>query len=272
MKETVTVEQALNKGRWQLKYLPMIITFSCISGGIFLYYQQIFGEWIIAIGFISGFISGWLVWSYFVNEWKIWAYENVRNIHQLQHKAIDEKLIWSDGSWFEKTEFKSQEQKIKLKMLEQKFLEKDIFKDDISIPKETHIFYSKTGLTINVIVFIVSIAVLLYYNALENIWLKVIAIIVVAYLIYDLGKKLLDNEPQIIINDKGIKLKNEKIISWNRIHNDRVFTKSSGRNSTNYLTFNGEMISIENLTVKFNELENLLHVYRVRSENNFKSQ
>lgn len=128
MKENVTVEQALSKGRWQLKYLPMIVTFSFICGGIYLSYIKLLEGWIIPVGFLLGFVSGWLVWSYFVNNWKIWAYENVRNIHELQRKAIEEKLVWEKGSWFEKTEFKNNQQKQKLKQLDKKFLEKDISK------------------------------------------------------------------------------------------------------------------------------------------------
>lgn len=267
MSQNVSVEQALRKGRWQLKYLPMIATFGCVGGGFFLSDQNIFDGWIIPVGFLVGFSMGWLVWSYFVMEWKIWAYENVRNIHELQRKAVDEKLIWANGSWFEKTEFKNYEQKQRLKQLDKKFLEKDIFKDDISVPKETIIYYSRITILVLLILFL-GISFLGTYLLFEKEYFGLVLLILGLFLSFDQVKKLNDKAPQITLNDKGIKLKNENLISWNRIYNDRVFNQSNGKSSTSYLAFNDEKIAIDELAIKFNELENLLHVYRVRYEKN----
>ncbi|MBA0883208.1 hypothetical protein GTZ96_005815 [Flavobacterium sp. BBQ-18] len=267
MRENISVEQALRRGRWQLKYLPMIATFGCITGSFFISNQTTTGGWVIPIGFISGFSIGWLVWSYFVMEWKIWAYENVRNIHELQRKAVDEKLIWESGSWFEKTEFKNYQQKLKLKQLEEKFLEKDIFKDDISVPRETIIFYSRITILVLLILFL-GVSFLGTYLLVEKEYFGLILLIFGLFLSFNQIKKLKDKAPQIILNDKGIKLKNENLIPWSKIYNDRVFSQSNGKSSTNYLAFNDEKIVIDELSIKFNELENLLHVYRVRYENN----
>jgi hypothetical protein len=81
-------------------------------------------------------------------------------------------------------------------------------------------------------------------------------------------KKYFDKSPQIIINSEGIKLKKTDLTPWNQIHNDRVFNESHGKSSTNYFAFNNEKIAIDNLDVKFDILENLLQVYRVRFEKN----
>lgn len=265
MKETITVEKALRKGAWQLKYLPMIVTFSIISGGFYLSYLHFFGGWIIPAGFISGFVGGWLVWSYSVNRWKIWAYENVRNIHELQRKAVEEKLIWQSGSWFEKTEFKNYQQKQKLKQLEKKFLEKDIFKDDISIPKETVIYYSKISILFLFVIYFGSILLGVYMIFEKEYW-GLLFLGFGIYLTYDQIKKLRDKNPQIIINAEGIKLRDEKLIKWKNIRNDRVFIETRGKNSTTYLAFNNEMIDIGELDIKTKDLEKMLHVYRVRYE------
>lgn len=265
MEGIVTVEQALSTGRWKLKYLPMIATFGCIGGGFFLSNQKIFGGWIIPTGFVAGFSMGWILWSYFVMEWKIWAYENVRNIHELQRKAVEEKLIWDSGSWFEKTEFKNYEQKLKLKQLEKKFLEKDVYRDDISVPKETIIFYSRNTIAFLLVLYI-GISALGVYFLIEKEYIGLLFFGFGLYLSYNQIIKLSEKNPQIVINDKGIILKNENIIIWDRIYNDRVYNQSNGKNSTNYLAFNDEEISIDDLGITFSELEKLLHVYRVRYE------
>jgi hypothetical protein len=88
------------------------------------------------------------------------------------------------------------------------------------------------------------------------------------YLSYNQIKKLRDKSPQIIINAEGIKLKDEKLVKWKNIWNDRVFTETRGKNSTTYLAFNNEMIDIGEFNIKSQKLEKLLHVYRVRYENN----
>jgi len=265
MTNSITVEQALSKGRWQLKHLPMIVTFAIIGIGFYLSYAQIFEGWIIALGFISGFVSGWLVWSYYVNRWKIWAYENVRNVHELQRKAVEEKLIWKSGSWFEKTEFKDYEQKQKLKYLEKKFLEKDVYKDDISVPKETIIYNSKIIILFSLLLGL-GMLVMGIYLLHEEHYFGFFFIGLSVYSAYTQIKKLLDKGPQIIINAEGIKVKDEKLVKWKNIKNDRVFVETRGKNSTTYLAFNDEKINIGELDIKTKKLENLLHVYRVRYE------
>ena len=265
MNASVTVEQALRRGRWQLKYLPMIATFGCIGIGFFLSNQEIFGGWIIPIGFVVGFLLAWILWSYFVMEWKIWAYENVRNIHELQRKAVEEKLIWDSGSWFEKTEFKNYKQKQKLRQLEKKFLQKDIYRDDISVPKETIIYYSRNTIAFLLFLYL-GTSVLGFYFLLEKEYIGLLFFGFGLYLSYHQIKKLREKSPQIIINDKGIILENENLITWDSIYNDRVYSRSNGKSSTNYLAFNDEEISIDDLGTTFSELEKLLHVYRVRFE------
>jgi hypothetical protein len=267
MEGLVTVEQALSKGRWQLKYLPMIATFGCIGLGFFLSFKGICGGWIYPVCFISGFALGWLVWSYFVVKWKIWAYENVRNINELERKAVEEQLIWSSGSWFEKTEFKDYQQKQRLKQLEKKFLEKDIYKDDVSVPKETVIYYSRITI-IFLLVLYLGISVLGGYFLFEEEYFGLLFLGFGLYLSYNQINKVNDKSPQIVINDEGIRFKNENLISWDKIYNDRVYSESSGKSSTNYLVFNDEKIEIDDLSIQFEKLENLLNVYRVRYEKN----
>jgi hypothetical protein len=265
MEGNVTVEQALSKGRWQLKYIPMIITFGIIGCAFFLNGRFFFGGWIFPICFLVGFVAGWVSWSCFVVEWKIWAYENVRNINELQRKAVDEKLIWASGSWFEKTEFKNYEHKQKLKHLEKKFLEKDIFYDDLSVPKETTVFYSKYTILF-LLVLSLGLCVLGGYYSMEREYWGALFLGLGLYLFYQQFNKLKEKGPQIVINNKGIKLKNENLISWDQIYNDKVYCESSGKSSTNYLVFNDEKISIDELSITFSELEKILHVYRVRFE------
>lgn len=267
MRENVTVQQALSKGKIKLVYLPLLLLLSSIGIGVYLKSVELYSGWAIGISVAVGFLLSWLAWSYFVVEWKVWAFENVRNVHELKRKAIEQRLIWNDDSWFNKTEIVSYEQKQKLKLLEKKFLEKDVYHDDISVPKETAIYFSKTTMVIEFIVgvFMIGSGLFFYWTDSSGFYWMILPLIGI-YSFYSCLKKYLDKSPQIIINSEGIKLKNTSLTAWNQVYNDRVFNESHGKHSTNYLSYNSEKISIDNLDIKFDKLENLLQVYRVRFE------
>lgn len=61
----------------------------------------------IGIGFLLGFIMGWLWWSYSVPRWRQWALEQPGvSPDELQKAAEAASLVWPKGHFFEKTEFK----------------------------------------------------------------------------------------------------------------------------------------------------------------------
>lgn len=62
---------------------------------------------LITLGSIfAGIIFAWLWWSYSIVKWKCNAFSKVNgnDIYILYHKAISAGLIWSTGSFFNKTE------------------------------------------------------------------------------------------------------------------------------------------------------------------------
>ncbi|MCR9166635.1 hypothetical protein [Phaeodactylibacter xiamenensis] len=67
-------------------------------------------------GLFLGFILAWLWWSYRIVKWRIWAFENTEKSdwQKLKERAINQKLIWNDGSIFEKTEIRSREENQKI--------------------------------------------------------------------------------------------------------------------------------------------------------------
>lgn len=85
----------------------------------------------------------------------------MRNVHELKKRAIQEKLIWNDGSIFEKTEIRNTENKRKLKQLEKKFEQEDESKEDYSLPPKMEIYYSKTysyfELSVSILIIVVGI-------------------------------------------------------------------------------------------------------------------
>jgi len=72
---------------------------------------------------------------------------------------------------FWKIEIKNFVQKEKLKELEKKFLKEDVFKDDLSFPKEFKIYYSKVKLSFSLI-FIIGCLVGLIYLIIDKNFFK----------------------------------------------------------------------------------------------------
>lgn len=274
MRGNVTVSEALSKGRKTLVYFPMVLIFGFIGIAFYVGSLDLVEGYVIALIVLLGIILACLSWSINVNKWKIWAYENVRNVHELKRKAIEEKLIWNDGSWFEKTEFKSYEQKQKLNHLEKKFLEKDVYVDDITIPKETQIFYSKGMILFGLVfgLFFIGVTVYFYFRNDNKDLFFLLPGGLGIYFIYTSIVKIIKKEPQISINSEGIKLYKKDLMSWDNITNDFVIKRKSGKQIKCYLAFD---FKIDRLEVELNELgidndklENLLRVYRVRYEKN----
>ncbi|WP_298120152.1 hypothetical protein [Flavobacterium sp.] len=277
MREKITVAEAISKGKVKLVYLPMVILFLSIGLGFYLQFMHYFEGWIIGVSVFAGFVLAWFAWSYFVVEWKIWAFENVRNVHELKRKAIQNNLIWKDDSWFKKTEIIRYDQKQKLKQLEKKFLEKDIYHDDLNVPKETLIHYSKATIIFGLVLggtFSGYAIYILLTTEKEYFYLLFLA--VGAYFLYNSISKLINNSPQIIINSTGITLHKQSLMKWQNITNECVESRRSGKHMNYYLVFkfnnkNFEF-QIDDLNIDGEKLESLMQVYRVRFGKNNQMQ
>jgi hypothetical protein len=273
MRGNVMVEEAISKGKVKLVYLPMILIILFIGLGVYLKTIELIEDWMIAVFVVVGFILAWLTWSYFVVEWKIWAFENVRNVHDLKRKAIQRNLIWKDDSWFNKTEIINYEQKQKLKLLERKFLEKDVYHDDITIPKETLIHYSKVSIAFGIGFGTVFLATGIYFfteNSKEYYYLFFLGLSI--YFFYFSIAKLINNQPQISINSKGIQLYKSTLMEWEFIDSEYVENRRSGKHVNYYLVFKFrnkyQEYLIDELAITPEKLEQLVRVYRVRFEKN----
>jgi hypothetical protein len=207
-----------------------------------------------------------------ITKWRIWAFNNVRNVHELKERAIEEKLIWGDHSKFEKTEIRSKYEKEKIEKLNLKFEKEDRYKEDYSLPSKTTVYFSKPT---NIFEFIFSLFLtatgvyFVFFSKEKNqIW-AIIACIVGAYYIYKSLKKVLDKKPHIIIDKHGITSRSYGFISWADISDEEIIKEREGKNTYTYLTYYGpediyERIKINDLNISQKKLQNALRTYRIR--------
>ena len=121
MSETITVDAAIKRGQFIINAPVFAILFVPAIICYYLSKKHFFPEWSIGVAMGTDFILAWLYWSIMITKWRLWAFENVNNITELKIRAINEKLIWPDGSIFEKTEIRTRADKERLKLIQQRF-------------------------------------------------------------------------------------------------------------------------------------------------------
>ncbi|MBN2868775.1 MAG: hypothetical protein JXK08_08900 [Flavobacteriaceae bacterium] len=271
MRENISVEKAIKRGHLIVN-LPV---FCCLILapviGYLLTERGLISKDYWFLFFIIGFILAWLTWSFMITKWRIWAFTNVRNVHKLKKQAVQEKLIWREGSIFEKTEIRTRVDRNKLKHLECKFQKEDIFKEDFSLPLVTKIFYSKIDLLVKkgVSIFILILSIyLISLKTNENYLLATFLILIGLYNLIRAYRKSKNEIPIIELSNQGIKTQKTGLISWFNIYEEEIIFESFGKNSKTYLTYltedSFEKIQIDGLNVNASSLENMIRTYRIR--------
>lgn len=278
MRQEISVNKAIKRGH----LIVNIPVFICIIGipalSFYLSNQNLIPKWGIGIGFVLGFVIAWLVWSFMVTKWRIWAFENVRNVHELKKRAIQEKLIWNDGNIFEKTEIRNSEDKSRLKKLEKKFEHEDEYREDHSLPLKMEIHYSKAYNYVELGVSILIIGVGIYFFTKADIKQYILGAIISGIGLYSTIKefrKALDTKPKIIIDSRGIQTKNVEFKNWSSIKSEEVIQEGYGKSAKSYLIYfydeeEFEKIQIDSLNVTHRELENIIRTYRIRNNKTYR--
>lgn len=272
VRETVTVDEAIAKGYRMINYPVLGIMFATSGLCFYLGAGNILPFWIIPAGFILAVGLGWLYWSVMITKWRIWAFENVRNVHELKKRAVQEKLIWPDDSIFEKTEIRTTVEKQKIKSLRGKFSREDIFHDDVTVPAETIIYYARGRNLMEMIIMLVCLAGGIYMLATTERYVVGTAVSVIgAFFGYREFKEATSTEPQIIINQKGIQTVSTRFYAWKDIGDEEAVSEGTGKSTRWYLTYSHpegfEKLQIDEYATELTTLNKLLILYRGRNKN-----
>ena len=255
-----------------------IAIIGCPALALFLFKQNLIPGWGIGLAIPIGFVLAWLIWSIMITKWRIWAFEKVRNVHELKKRAVEENLIWREGSVFEKTELRGSKDRAKLKNLERKFAIEDEHREDHSLPPKMEIFYSKSYnyLELGVSIFIIGVGI--YFLLKGETRYYILGSIMSAIGIFSTVKesrKALNNKPQITVDINGIKSIKVGFKNWSTIENEEVIKDGFGKSQKTYLTYfydevGYEKIEIDSLNVSYSEMENIIRTYRLRNKKNYR--
>lgn len=271
MTPPVSVDQAISKGQRMVNYPALGIMFGTIGLSMLLVILKLASDWVIPLCILFAFVFALLWWSIMITKWRIWAFENVRNVHELKKRAIQEKLIWPDGSFFEKTEIRTAADKEKLNALAYKFNQEDVFEDDYNTANESVIYYSKAKnyIELALMLFCFGFGIYLLVTSDDYI-IGSLLTIVGAYLSFREFKQATNTEPQIILNENGIQTINTEFYSWKEIENEEVVAEGSGKHTNYYLVYDhpagSEHLKIDDYNIDMTKLNKLLILYRGRSK------
>ena len=145
------------------------------------------------------------------------------------------------------------------------------FNDDLTIPEETVIYYSKLGNFIEMGVMLLAVAAGIYLVVVtDRVWLGGGMTVLCAWFAFKEYRQATNKKPQIIISHKGIQTASTPFYPWKEISNEEAITTYTGSNSSRYLTYNhpggSERFSLKDLNTTAAELNQLLILYRNRSK------
>ena len=270
--DRVTVDEAIERGHRMITYPVVGIMLGPTGLGIYLALAQRVPPWIMAAGFVLGCGLGWLYWSVMITRWRLWAFGHVRNVHELKKRAVQEGLIQADGSLVEKTEIRTARDKEELAALRVKFDRADVFQDDVTVPRETVIGYAKGKNFFEMAVMLVCLGMGLYLFATADRYPAAIFLTIIgAYFGYREFRQATNDEPQIILSDKGIRTVSTPFYAWKDIRNEEAIREGSGKSTRFYLSYGHpeglEKLQIDDYDTDQRALNKLLTLYRGRSEN-----
>lgn len=274
--ETVTVDEAIKKGRRMLFFTPLLIFFIVLwatIGSIYLVKDN--SIWIPVIGFSSLVLAPLAVGVYYFKMlpvWRIWAFTNVRNVHELKQRAILGQIYpKKDNSFLWRLEIKSAAQKQATEELQKKFDQPDVFNNDYDIPYETTYSYSKVETAILLLFTLgLLIAAVIWLSQGVDLagFITLGGSIMFGFMFY---KRIKNRGPQLILSNEGITTKKYGFHPWKDITNEQVFFVSAGKASYYGLSYeaNGQAIkiSLRDLTgLRSYKVDHVLRTYTGRYE------
>lgn len=246
MEKYLSINEVLKKGQFIVNVPAIAILVIVPVLSVFLSPIVFAREYIaigICAGMILGFILAWLWWSYTIVKWRIWAFKSTKKSdwNSLKERAIIQKLIWYDGSIFEKTEIRSKEDHLKIQKINSEIeqIESDTtnedssldkIKDDPEIPAKIEYTYKRSERILSVFIPIILLVIGSYLISIDRIIFGILSIGLAFYLT-DLNKikDIWIKEIQFSISEEGFYIKKFKqlgFVKWSNTQDITVDTEN----------------------------------------------
>lgn len=266
-----SVEQLIKYGHWMISY-PAIL-FCIIIWLVFYYLFRNSELSIFSIGllFFTPMLPAILYEGIMINIWRIWAFRVTDDVIELERRALEDKIIYSQSSIFKHIEIWTKKSRKEWEYISERFSQTTTKHIEDYLPEGFSVYYDKKNL-----IYALIFMTLILFMILSLIILLITSKIVIAlnfcllfyFILYMLPtyKKIKNKEAQIIINAEGMITNQTPFYSWDQIFEERA--RYNWRHSEFYLYFNcpqGHIkIRLRDLKVSSQELNFMMKVYRSR--------
>lgn len=276
MRKELSVEKAIGDGKKRVHRPTYIFLFSgfllTISLTTNLFTEKGFlAVKFIPIGLLLTIIITIFVGNKLISKWKLWAFYNVRNVHELKERAIQESLLYRNSPFMEKMEFKSVDESKKWKEIQLKFEQEDILIETKDLKKEEVKVYFSIKKTLFKSICYLIITCFSILLAIENDFslITIIFILVAFLLFFSKARKLMNRKPQLTISEIGIKLKQNEVIKWKNIYNEQIIADAN-KSSFFFIYKNEEnLINIKDFDITKSHLKQVVETNRLRNKRNW---
>jgi hypothetical protein len=258
----------MKRGQLVVNVPVFVLMFGTMGSFVFLLAKSLIPPYLVFLSIVGSPLVGWIYWSFAITRWRIWAFSQVDNVHELKERAIIGKLIWPDGSIFEKTEIRTEKDRALLRIIETRFDEippsREIA-DDSSIPDTTLIYYSRTYILVTAGFMAIVAGYGVYVLATTSRqYLGIFCVLFGGYYIVRNIKKITSTRPQIILNKIGITI-GDRLIKWREI-NDVTISHSSNGLLILDSVYGSFKIGLADYDISSGDLESRIQVYQHRNK------
>jgi hypothetical protein len=271
MKETLSVEEAIKIGKKKVHIPTYMFLFSGFISTFFI--STLFSEKsnlsikILIFGIFTVIILTIFLGNKLISKWKLFAFKNVRNVHELKSRAIQESLLYPNSSFMERMEFKSSSERKKWNEILLKFEQEDIITENKKLQKEIKIYYSIRKTLYKSIGYLI-MTLFLFFLGIEKDFSFITIIFILGAFLLSLSKirKLINRKPQLIINEKGIKERTNEIMRWKDIDNEQIFANSNKSELLLIYKKKEKLINIKDFEITKNFLKEIIETNRIRNK------
>lgn len=210
--------------------LPIILITIGLPTAIFISFEDLLFQLIGSVlAFVLGLITSVLLWSYLITKWRLWAFNQVaeEDWYTLKEMAVRHKLIWDDGSDFERLEIRKPEEVLDVFHISEKINEQEQIEKlrlNLDMPEKLSYRLSKKDIIIEFfsILLVLSISILGFWFDYYHFIISLILICCIVPSLKNLKGLIyiFDKKYFLIISTEGIELHYPKseFIRWEDIH------------------------------------------------------
>ena len=281
MYNEIGVEKAINRGKWLVNITSMgIVVFALVLFVMFplLNVNIMFISFAIPVGILIAIIYR----GFMVTYWRLWAFERVRNVHELKHRAEQVSIILGTGERnLGKMEFRTSAQNARWDELLPKFKTSDLLVDDPDLADEHRIHFSQLKKVLIMLMSILCIGfglALIFmpqkepfsFSAIWGYFFGTFIVLGMCWLFYDSLRGLRNRNPQIIMNNNGMETSKTRFYSWAEISGEKMISRGTGKSRSSYLIYENpagrEEFYIDDFDLSAGRMDRLLKGYRARYE------